>query len=178
MRRRSGFISAIGLPPDQAWALTAPILVSRPIQGNVRAVHTPTRTRATYPAVINRLRKKSPFTCFEGGLIAAVKADLAGERAVWDEFGGARAESGIHLVIALAGEAYPVRAVAAVEITADRTEDELAASLRLEGDVGGLEHVDEIGVPQLHLGDPPPSEQWVLAGGHQVASSLGRRIRL
>src|SRR4051812_12260489 len=127
---------------------------------------------------INRLRKKSPFACFEGGLIAAVKADFAGERAVWDEFGGARAEGGIHLVIALAGEAYPVRAVAAVEITADRTEDELAASLRLEGDVGGLEHVDEIGVPQLHLGDPPPSEQWVLAGGHQVASSLGRRIRL
>src|SRR4051812_48925906 len=115
---------------------------------------------------------------FEGGLIAAVKADLAGERAVWDEFGGARAEGGIHLVIALPGEAYPVRSVAAVEIATDRTEGELAATLRLEGDVGGLEHVYEIGVPQLHLGDPPPSEQWVPARGHQVASSLGRRIRL
>src|SRR4051812_27032790 len=128
--------------------------------------------------VLSRLRKKSPFACFEGGLIAAVKADLAGERAVWDEFGGARAEDGIHLVIAVPGEAYPVRSVAAVEIATDRTEGELAASLRLESDVGGLEHVYEIGVPQLHLGDPPPSEQWVPARGHQVASSLGRRIRL
>src|ERR671921_458093 len=86
-----------------------------------------------------RLRKKSPFACFEGGLIAAVKTDLAGERAIWGEFGGASAEDGIHLVIALPGEAYPVRAVAAVEIAADRTEDDLAAPLRLEIDVGGLE---------------------------------------
>src|SRR3954468_2496669 len=91
----------------------------------------------------NRLRKKSPFTCFEGGLITAVKADLARERAVWNEFGGARAEGGIHLVITLPGEAHSVGAVAAVEIAVDRTEDELAASLCLEGDVGGLEHVDE-----------------------------------
>src|SRR3954466_7357588 len=127
---------------------------------------------------LNRLRKKSPFACFEGGLIAAVKADLTREQAVWSEFGGASAEGGIHLVIALPGEAYPVRAVAAVEITADRTEDKFAASLRLEGDVGGVEHVYEIVVPQLHLGDPPPSEQWVRARGHQLASSLGRRIIL
>src|SRR6478752_5931129 len=126
----------------------------------------------------NRLRKKSPFACFEGGLITAVKADLARERAVWGAFGGASAEGGIHLVETLPGEAYPVRAVAAVEIAANRTEAELAASLRLESDVGGLEHVYEIGVPQLHLGNPPPSEQWVLARGHQVASSLGMRIRL
>src|ERR1044071_9553968 len=89
----------------------------------------------------NRLRKKSPFACFEGGLITAVKADLTRERAVWGAFGGASAEGGIHLVIALPSEAYPIRAVAAVEITVDRTGDDLAASLRLEGDVGGLEHV-------------------------------------
>jgi hypothetical protein len=67
-------------------------------------------------SAFNRLRKKSPFACFEGGLIAAVKADLAGERAVWGAFGGASAEGGIHLVETLPGEAYPVRAVAAVEI--------------------------------------------------------------
>src|SRR5919107_3083053 len=126
----------------------------------------------------SRLRKSSPFARFEGGLIAAVKADLAREQAVWGASGGARAEGGIQLVGTLPGEAYPVRAVAAVEITAARTEDELAASVRLEGHVGGLEHVYEIGVPQLHLGDPPLSEQWVLARGHQVASSLGMRIRL
>src|SRR3954464_11962714 len=46
----------------------------------------------------SRLRKKSPFACFEGGLITAMKADLAGERAVWGAFGGASAEGGIHLV--------------------------------------------------------------------------------
>jgi hypothetical protein len=138
----------------------------------------PRPTDAVAGVAINRLRKKSPFACFEGGLIAAMKADLACERAVWGAFGGASAEGGIHFAETLPGEAYPVRTVAAVEIAADRTEDELATSLRLEGDVGGLEHVYELGVPQLHLGDPPPSEQWVLARGHQVASSLGMRIRL
>ena len=61
-----------------------------------------------------------------------MKADLARERAVWGAFGGARAKGGIHLVETFPGEAYPVRAVAAVEIAADRTEDELAASLRLK----------------------------------------------
>src|SRR5690349_15227735 len=126
----------------------------------------------------NRLRKRSPYACIEGGLITAVKADVAGEGAVWGAFGGTRAEGGVHLGIALPGEAYPVRAVAAVEIAVDRTKDELAASLRLEGDVGGLEHVDEVGVPQRHLSDPPSAEQWVLTRGHQLASSLGRRIRL
>ena len=104
-----------------------------------------------------------------------MKADLARERAVWGEFGGASAEGGIHLVGALPGEAYPVRAVAAVEIAADRTEDELAASLRLEGDVGGLEQVYEIGVPQLHLGDPPPSEQWVSRAGIRSPAAWGGR---
>ena len=58
-----------------------------------------------------------------------MKADLAREQAVWGAFGGASAEGGIHLVGTLPGEAYPVRAVAAVEIAADRTEGELAASL-------------------------------------------------
>src|ERR1051325_2651667 len=70
---------------------------------------------------INRLRKKSPFACFEGGLITAVKADLARERAVWGEFGRASAEGGIHLVIPLPSEAYPFWAVAAGEIAGDPT---------------------------------------------------------
>src|SRR4029078_8781165 len=65
---------------------------------------------------INRLLKKSPFACFEGGLITTVEADLAGERAVWGAFGGARAEGVIHLVIALPGEADPRRGGAAVDI--------------------------------------------------------------
>src|SRR3712207_2654549 len=83
----------------------------------------------------NRLRKSSPSAGIEGGLIAAVEADLARERPVWLEFGGAGAGSRVHLVEALPGEANPVRAVAAVGITVDRTERELAAALGVEGDV-------------------------------------------
>src|SRR5919199_3028955 len=121
---------------------------------------------------------KSPSARLEGGLVAAVEADLACERVVRSELGGAGAEGGVHLVEALPGEAHPVRAVAAVEVAAGRAEDELAAALRLEGDVRRLEHVDEVGVPQLHPGDPPPPEQRALAGRHHASSSLGMRIRL
>ena len=42
-----------------------------------------------------------------------MKADLAGEQAVWNEFGGASAEGGTHLVETLPSEAYPVRTIAA-----------------------------------------------------------------
>src|SRR4051794_34895689 len=63
MRRRSGFISAIGRPPDQAWALTAPILVIRSIRGNARAVYTPTRTRATCHAAIRKWSKR-PYSIY------------------------------------------------------------------------------------------------------------------
>ena len=107
-----------------------------------------------------------------------MKADLARERPVWLEFGGAGAGSRVHLVEAVPGEADPVRAVAAVEITVDRAKDKLTAALGVEGDVGGLEHVHEVGVPQFHLGDPPPAEQWALAGRYHAPSSLGMRIRL
>ena len=70
-----------------------------------------------------------------------MKADLARERSVWLEFGGAGAGSRVHLVEAVPGEADPVRAVAAVEITVDRAKDKLTAPLGVEGDVGGLERV-------------------------------------
>ena len=55
----------------------------------------------------------------------------------------------------------------------DGAEDELAATLLIEGDVGGLDQVEEVGVPELHLDDPPLAEQGMIAGGHQVVTREG-----
>jgi hypothetical protein len=68
-----------------------------------------------------------------------VEADLAREKPIFVELGIPGAAGGIHLVGALPSEADAVRPVAAVETALDRTEDELAATLLIKGDVGGLD---------------------------------------
>src|SRR3954466_4003166 len=117
----------------------------------------------------------SPSARLEGGIVPVVEADLAREEPVLVELGIAGAGGGIHLVGALPGEADAGRAVAAVEAALDRAEDELATSLRIEADVGGLDQVEEVAVPQRRLDDPPLAEQGVIAGGHQdlAGSSAG-----
>src|SRR3954465_3591063 len=115
----------------------------------------------------------SPPARLEGGLVAAVEADLAHERPVLAELGVAVAAGRVHLVGALPGEAHILGTVAAVEAAVDGAEDELAATLPIEGDVGGLDQVEEVGVPQRHLDDPPLAEQGVVVGGHQVAARKG-----
>src|SRR3954454_20606207 len=112
----------------------------------------------------------SPPAHLEGGLVAAVEAELAHERPVLAELGVAVAAGRVHLVGALPGEAHILGTVAAVEAAMDGAEDELAATLLIEGDVGGLDQVEEVGVSQRHLDDPPLAEQGVVAGGHQVAT--------
>ena len=67
------------------------------------------------------------------GIVAVVEADLARKEPIFVEFGITGAADGIHLVEALPGEADAVRAVAAVETALDRAEDELAATLPIEG---------------------------------------------
>jgi hypothetical protein len=42
-----------------------------------------------------------------------------------------------------------------VQAASDAAEGELATGLAVEGDVGGLYHVEKVPVPQLHLDDPP-----------------------
>src|SRR3954468_7537959 len=101
----------------------------------------------------------SPPVRPEGGFVAAVEADLAHERPVLAELGAAVAAGRVHLVGALPGEGHAVAAVAAVEAAVDRAEDELAATLAVERDVGGLDQVEEVGVPQRHPDDPPLAEQ-------------------
>src|SRR5215217_6589358 len=109
----------------------------------------------------------SPSARLEGGVVAVVEADLAREKPIFVEFGITGAADGIHLVEALPGEADAVRAVAAVEAALDRAEDELAATLLIEADVGGLDQIEEVVVPQLHLDNPPLAEQGMIVGGHQ-----------
>src|SRR4051812_11823751 len=90
----------------------------------------------------------SPSARLEGGVVAVVEADLAREEPVLVELGVTGAGGGIHLVGALPGEADAGRAVAAVEAALDRAEDELATPLGIEADVGGLDQVEEVAVPQ------------------------------
>src|SRR3954468_24753546 len=117
----------------------------------------------------------SPSARLEGGVVAVVEADLAREEPVLVELGVTGAGDGIHLVGALPGEADAGRAVAAVEAALDRAEDELATTLRVEADVGGLDQVEEVAVPQRRLDDAPLAEQGMVAGGHQdlAGSSAG-----
>src|SRR3712207_148389 len=106
-----------------------------------------------------------------------MEADSAGECSGLVEHGCASAGGGIHPVVTSPGEAHAVPATAAVKATTDRAEHELAASLGLEGEVGGLNHTQEVGVPQLHLDGPPLAEQRTIAGRHHASSSLDGRIR-
>src|SRR3954451_17227754 len=126
-------------------------------------------------AAAERTSAASPSARLEGGVVAVVEADLAREEPVLVELGITGAGGGIHLVGALPGEADAGRAVAAVQAALDRAEDELATTLRVEADVGGLDQVEEVAVPQRHLDDPPLAVQGVIAGGHQdlAGSSAG-----
>src|SRR3954453_22710009 len=89
----------------------------------------------------------SPSARLEGGVVAVVEADFAREEPVLVELSITGAGDRIHLVEALPGEADAGRAVAAVEAALDRAEDELATTLRIEADVGGLDQVEEVAVP-------------------------------
>ncbi len=97
-----------------------------------------------------------------------MEADLAREKPIFVELGLTGAGGGIHLIGAFPGEADAGRAVAAVEAALNRAEDEFATTPCIEADVGGLDQVEEVAVPQLHLDDPPLAEQGVVAGGHEV----------
>src|SRR6266851_3173088 len=99
----------------------------------------------------SRLLKKSPRAGFEAGFIAIVETDLAGERPVCIEFGEAVAAGFVHFVMTLPGEVGAAGRIGAIEAGGDATEEELARSLAVEDNVGGLEHVEEVGAPHLHL---------------------------
>src|SRR3954453_23324836 len=126
-------------------------------------------------AAAERTSTASPSARLEGGVVAVVEADLAREEPVLVELGVTGAGDRIHLVGALPGEADAGRAVAAVEAALERAEEEIATPLRVEADVGGLDQVEEVAVPQRRLDDPPLAEQGVIAGGHQdlAGSSAG-----
>src|SRR4051794_550024 len=126
-------------------------------------------------AAAERTSTASPSARLEGGVVAVVEADLAREEPVLVELGVTGAGDGIHLVGAFPGEADAGRAVAAVEAALNRAEDEFATTLCIEADVGGLDQVEEVAVPQRHLDDPPLAEQRVIAADHQshARSSAG-----
>ena len=136
---------------------------------------------ASYNLPFSRLLKKSPTAGFEGGFVAEVEGDFAGDGSVIVEFGGAAAGGLVHLVMAGPSEEDGGWCIFAVEAAGDGSEDELARALRVECDVGGLDQIGEVAVPQLHLDDPPLADQRMgreVAHPDASASSLGRRTRL
>ena len=109
-----------------------------------------------------------------------MEADRAFEGAVGLKLGLTISGGFVPLVASGPGEAEACPGAATVEAALDGSEDELAAAIGIELDVSGFEHVDELGVPQLHSGDPPFADQGMVADlPHPgLASSLGSRTRL
>jgi hypothetical protein len=109
-----------------------------------------------------------------------VEANFSGEGAIVLELGVAIASGLIHLVVSSPGEVNARRAVMAIQAALDRAEGEFTASVRIKPDVTGREQVDELGIPEFHLRDPPlPDQRMLTESCHGAASSnLGNRIRL
>lgn len=109
-----------------------------------------------------------------------MEADRAVEGAIVLKVGGTVTGSLVHLVAPGPGEAEASSSGAAVQTTLNGAEDELAAAVGIELEVSGFDHVDELGVPELHRGDPPFADQGMVADlGHAgLARSLGSRTRL
>jgi hypothetical protein len=59
-----------------------------------------------------------------------------------------------------------------MEAAGNATEGEVAAGLAVEGDVGGLHHIEEVLVPQFRPDDPPPAFQRCCLGHVDAHKSL------
>lgn len=73
--------------------------------------------------------------------------DFAGEGLVGLQFRPSIAASLVHFVIALPGEVHAAGRVAAVELSSDTSEGELASAVAIEEDVGVAHQVEELGIP-------------------------------
>lgn len=136
----------------------------------------PASAKRSFAIFSNRPRKYSPSTCLESGLVAEVEADFPGKRPIVLDLGLSAAAGYVHLVMALPGEIDATGRVSTVEPAGDGAEYELAKSLVVEGDIGGLQHVQKIVVPQLHLDDPPLAGHRARCRARHVGTSrsLGR----
>ena len=67
-----------------------------------------------------------------------MEADFSGKRSILFKFGPTIARRFIHLVVTFPSKLDAVGGFPAMETAGDTAEDELAASLAVEGDVSGL----------------------------------------
>src|SRR6266545_6359011 len=58
----------------------------------------------------------------------------------------------------------------AIETAGHASELELAESIALEVDIGWLDHVQVVGIPKAHLGDPPLADHRALCSAPHVHS--------
>src|SRR5690349_1445891 len=111
--------------------------------------------RGPHPAPVSRdLTEASRFE---------VEANLAGEGAILVEFSITVAGGLVHLVIAGPDEMNTGFAVAAIQAALDGAEDEVTTAIGVDLDVPGFEHVDELGIPEFHLRNPPFADQGMIA---------------
>ncbi|WP_224518893.1 hypothetical protein [Mesorhizobium sp. CO1-1-3] len=111
----------------------------------------------------------SDEVCF----VAATKADLSVDRAVWLDFSPSIALGFVHFVIALPGEGDIVAVTRAEDLAGDASEGEFAGAIVRELNVGGLHHVAIVPDIVGHRNDSPATDD-AHAG---AAKSLGKRIR-
>jgi hypothetical protein len=129
--------------------------------------------------MFSRLMKTSPFASFEGRFVAEMEADFAADRPIVVEFGPSISGDGVHFVGPFPGELGRIGKEGAIEAGDHASEPNLAEPVTLKLDVGGLDHVQVIPVPEPHLYDPPFADQCIVsAAPHVVSSSLGIRMRL
>jgi hypothetical protein len=128
------------------------------------------------------LRDSSLDDCVESfgserGIVTKVEVDLALKRAIGVERGPTTAAHIVALVGALPGElnarpAITIR-IAAVELSRHRDEAQLTEAVIIELDEAGLDQIDGLLIPVVHLGDTPPAND-ARALGH--ATRIAARV--
>jgi hypothetical protein len=77
-------------------------------------------------------------------------------------------------------EEHNALAVSEFEGGVDGAESKFAAAVLAKADVGRLDQIEVVAIPQIGLDDPPPADQFTARSGAHVAAaiSFGARTRL
>lgn len=110
-----------------------------------------------------------------------MELELDLQRAVVEEFCGARAPDFVHFVAALPVEGDVGISIGDVEAGLERSEGDLAMPIGADVEHGRPAEVEVAAIPELGRDDPPAADQPAShrsAHGEASASSFGKRTRL
>jgi hypothetical protein len=57
-------------------------------------------------------------------------------------------------------------------VAVDGAEGKFAAAVLAKGDVGRLDQIEVVAIPQIGLDDPPPADQLTARGGAHVVTTI------